>query len=84
MDRTRTRELLIGRLVEAARPVRRLWPPWARLSAWFGLGLVVVVAALRGLRPDLTARLREPMLLIELAILLAGAALLAVCAFRER
>ena len=83
MDPTRTRELLIGRLVEAAHPVRRLWPPWARLSAWLGLGLVVVgVVALGGLRSDLIARLREPVFLIELATLLAGATLFAVLAFR--
>jgi hypothetical protein len=67
---------LIDRLVESARPVRRLWPPAARLVAWLGVLLAVgTVVEIAGLRPDVGARLASPGFLAEIACL--GAATVA-------
>jgi hypothetical protein len=67
----------IDRLVEDARPVRRLWPPILRLTGWLGVVLVVGVALwLVGLRQDVVARLTAPRFCAEL-VCLGGAALVA-------
>ncbi len=66
-------DLLIARLAADARPVRRLRPPPQRAAGWIGLtvALVMGLAALHGLRPDLTEAVRDP----GIAGRLAGAAL---------
>jgi hypothetical protein len=66
---------LIDTLVADVRPVRRLWPPAARLAAWWGVGLALLgLLLVPGLRPDLALRLREPLFLVDVACiaLLAG------------
>jgi hypothetical protein len=61
---------LIDRLVDDARPVRRLWSPAIRLAAWLGILLVVAAAlAIAGVRPDVAARLASPGFVAELACL---------------
>lgn len=60
----------IARLVEGARPVRRLWTPRRRLAAWLGgLGAVAAAVGVAGLRPDLATRLAAPGFVVELACL---------------
>ena len=66
---------LIPRLQADAAPVRRLWSPMARFGLW--LILVALVGATRlglsGVRPDLLEQLRDPVHLLETALLaLAG------------
>jgi hypothetical protein len=67
--------LVIERLVAECRPVRRLRPPLARAAMWLSLsvGLVLLVALLRGFRPDLAEQLsRNDALLAFVAALLTG------------
>lgn len=81
---------VIERLVADLGPVRRLWPPSARLALWLALelGIFAGIVAL-GLRSDIAQQLRSPLFLLEFAILvLAGAwaaamALLAAIPGRE-
>jgi hypothetical protein len=68
---------LIRLLAADAAPVRRLPPPPLRAGVWlvFASALLAIVAFSFGLRPDLGAKLREPMFVIEIAsALLAGIA----------
>jgi hypothetical protein len=69
---------LIDSLAGRLAPVRRLKPPLVRALGWIALGtsLVAVLAALRGLRPDLAMQLRDTAFLVKLA----GAWLTAVTA----
>ena len=74
---------LIESLVARAEPVRRLRPPLARAAAWLlfaGLMLVLMVA-IKGLRPDLVLSLRQPGFAIDVAAALATGILAAVAAF---
>src|ERR687898_741155 len=66
-----------------AKPVRRLRPPLVRAALWLLFaGLVLVaLAALRGTRPDLAERLRQPTFVGALAGALLTGVLAAVAAF---
>jgi hypothetical protein len=73
---------LIERLVGAAAPVRRAWPPAARAALWLlaGVGVVGLLAVLHGARPDLAARLEQPAFCVGLAASVLTGALAAVAA----
>jgi hypothetical protein len=63
----------IDRLVEDARPVRRLWSPAVRLGVWLGVLLAVAAGVvIAGVRPDVAARLGSPGFLVELGCLAAA------------
>ncbi len=67
--------LMIERLVAECRPVKRLRPALVRTAMWLGLAvaLVMVVALLRGFRPDLAEQFTRPdALLAFVAALLTG------------
>jgi len=74
---------LIESLVAGAKPVRRLRPPAARGALWllFALAIVSLLAVSHGLRPDLGARLGQPLFVTGLAASLLTGALAAVAAF---
>ncbi|HYU68513.1 MAG TPA: NrsF family protein [Burkholderiales bacterium] len=74
---------LIESLVADAKPVRRLRPPAARAALWllFALAIVSLLAVSHGLRPDLGARLGQPLFVTGLAASLLTGALAAVAAF---
>jgi hypothetical protein len=74
---------LIASLSESATPVRRLRPPLLRAGLWLlTAGLVVVLlAAVRGIRPGLAVLLEEPGFTAALAGSLLTGALAAVAAF---
>ena len=60
---------LIEQLSAAATPVKRLAPPLLRALGWVLLATAVVAALcwMRGLRPDLAARLREHEFMVSVA-----------------
>src|ERR671918_281383 len=66
-----------------AKPVRRLRPPLVRAAMWLLFaGLVLLaLAALLGIRPDLAERLRQPTFVGALAGALLTSVLAAVAAF---
>jgi hypothetical protein len=74
---------LIRRLQADAGPVRRLWSPVTRFGLWLVLmALVGGTLGLSGLRPDLMRQLRDPVSLLEIALLASAgmaAAILALC-----
>jgi len=74
---------LIESLVAGAKPVRRLRPPAARAALWllFAAVIVSLLAISHGLRPDLGARLGQPLFVTGLAASLLTGALAAVAAF---
>ena len=74
---------LIESLVAGAKPVRRLRPPAARAVLWllFALAIVSLLAVSHGLRPDLGARLGQPLFVTGLAASLLTGVLAAVAAF---
>jgi len=74
---------LIESLVAGAKPVRRLRPPAARAALWllFAAAIVSLLAISHGLRPDLGARLGQPLFVTGLAASLLTGALAAVAAF---
>ena len=74
---------LIESLVAGAKPVRRLRPPAARAALWLLLAAAIVslLAISHGLRPDLGARLGQPLFVTGLAASLLTGALAAVAAF---
>lgn len=74
---------LIESLVAGAKPVRRLRPPAARAALWllFAAVIVSLLAISHGLRPDLGARLGQPLFVTGLAASLLTGALAAVTAF---
>jgi hypothetical protein len=76
-------ERLIGSLVAAGQPVRRLRPPLLRALLWLlgAIGLIALLAAIRGLRPDLATQLATPTFVPMLLASLATGALAAVAAF---
>jgi hypothetical protein len=75
---------LIDTLVVSATPVRRLRPPLVRAGLWLLLAAVVLglLAVAHGLRPDLAARLRQPVFVVGMVGALATAILAAVASFR--
>ncbi len=74
---------LIEALAAAGAPVRRLQAPLARFGHWTLIaGLVLLLlAVLHGVRPDLVQRLREPMFLLGLAGALGTGMSAAMAAF---
>ena len=74
---------LIESLVARAKPVRRLRPPAARAALWLLLAAAIVslLAISHGLRPDLGARLGQPLFVTGLAASLLTGVLAAVAAF---
>ena len=74
---------LIESLVAGANPVRRLRPPAARAAVWllFALAIVSLLAVSHGLRPDLGARLGQPLFMTGLSASLLTGALAALAAF---
>ena len=77
-------QALIRRLLDEAAPVRRLRPPVARLGLWLiVVAMVGGAVGLSGVRPDLGARLRDPVYLLEIAALAVAGMLMAVGAFQE-
>jgi hypothetical protein len=76
-------EELVGSLVANLGPVKRLRPPMVRAAGWLVLSALVIgaVAAFKGFRPDLGARLAEPWEVAQLAAAALTAVLAAVAAF---
>lgn len=74
---------LVHSLVAGAKPVRRLRPPAARAALWllFALAIVSLLAVSHGLRPDLGARLGQPLYVTGLAASLLTGVLAAFAAF---
>lgn len=74
---------LIDRLCVSTTPVRRLRSPLLRASSWllFAGLVLVVLAVLRGTRPDLAEHLRQPAFVTALAGSLLTGVLAAVAAF---
>ena len=74
---------LIESLVARAKPVRRLRPPAARAALWllFAAAIVSLLAVSHGLRPDLGARLGQPLFVTGLAASLLTGVFAAVAAF---
>ncbi len=70
-DRHPATDELIAQLAGEARPVRRLWPPRARLGLWLALQVLVLAAAavVLDLRPDAASKLREGAFAAEIALL---------------
>ena len=64
----RSTDDLIGSLAEQLAPVRRLGPPLLRTLGWIALAtaLVALLVLLRGSRPDLVIRFRDPAFLVQL------------------
>lgn len=75
---------LIDALVDSASPVRRLRPPLARAGLWmlFAAAVLGLIAIAHGLRPDIGARLHQPVFVIGVIGALATGVLAAVTAFR--
>jgi hypothetical protein len=66
---------LVDHLVESTEPVRRIWPVRARMGAFFvGWSAATVAIAYRWPRPDLVAKLHDP-------VFATGLAALAIAAF---
>ncbi|MGE3289800.1 MAG: NrsF family protein [Geminicoccaceae bacterium] len=74
---------LVAALAADAKPVRRLRPPTLRAALWLLLAglLVLALAVLLGLRPDLAEHLRQPVFAVMLLASLSTGALAAVTAF---
>lgn len=75
---------LIDALVESAMPVRRLRPPLVRAALWLLFAALVLglIAIAHGVRPDLAARLRQPLFVIGMFGALGTGVLAAVASFR--
>ena len=80
---TKTTEL-IDSLVECANPVRRLRPPLVRAGLWIMLAALVLglIALAHGLRPDIAARLQQPVFILSMTAALATGILAAVASFQ--
>jgi hypothetical protein len=78
-----TTQDLIESLVARAEPVRRLRPPLVRAATWllFAGLMVALMAAIKGVRPELGSSLRQPGFAIDVAAALATGILAAVAAF---
>ena len=75
---------LIDALVDSAMPVRRLRPPMVRAAIWLLLAAAVLglLCVAHGLRPDLAARLQQPVFVVGMLGALATAVLAALASFR--
>ena len=75
---------LIASLVATAEPVRPLREPLLRALLWFAgaVGLLIGLAATRGLRPDLALQLASPTFLPMLLAMFATGASAAIAAFQ--
>lgn len=80
---TETSEL-IDKLVECAAPVRRLRPPLMRAGLWIVLATLVLglIAIAHGLRPDIAARLQQPVFVLSMIATLATGILAAIASFQ--
>jgi hypothetical protein len=80
---TKTPEL-IDTLVECAVPVRRLRPPLVRAGLWTMLATAVLalIAIAHGLRPDIAARLDQPVFVLSMVAALATGVLSAIASFQ--
>jgi len=78
-----TTQDLIRQLVSDARPVRRLRPPLLRAGLWVVLAsvLLMIVAVVMGVRPDLDAKLQDPVFLTEVVSAALTGILAAIAAF---
>jgi hypothetical protein len=78
-----TTQELIRQLVGDAHPVRRLRPPLLRAGIWIAVavGLLTIVAAALGVRPDLAVKLRDAAFVIEVVSAGLTGILAAVAAF---
>ena len=74
---------LIDRLAGEAAPVRRLRPPLLRAALWLagGVAVIVMLALLRGLRPDIVPSLRQPGFVLGLGASLLTGLLAGLAAF---
>ena len=74
---------LIESLVARAEPVRRLRPPLVRGAVWlaFAFGVLALMTAIKGVRPDFVASLRQPAFAIDIAAAMATGVLAAAAAF---
>jgi hypothetical protein len=74
---------LIESLVADAEPVKRLFPPMARAALWllFAVGIVGLLAASHGLRPDLAVRLGQASFVTGIAASALTGVLAAAAAF---
>jgi hypothetical protein len=77
-------EDLIEDLVEQAAPVRRLRPPLVRACLWLALAVFVLllIAIGNGLRPDIAARLRQPVFVLSMMGALATGLLATLASFQ--
>jgi hypothetical protein len=74
---------LVNRIVLQLTPVRRLWPPAARLACWILLETGVLLALIYHFhRPDIAQRLRDPWYLLGLASFAGAGTLAASLALR--
>jgi len=81
---TASTRALIKRLEDEAAPVRRLWAPLARLGLWLiFVALVGGAVGVSGVRPDLGARLRDPVYLLEITALALASMVMAARALQE-
>jgi hypothetical protein len=73
----------IDTLVEQAGPVRRLGPPLVRASLWVALAafVLILIAIGDGLRPDIAARLQQPVFILSMAAALVTGLLAALASF---
>lgn len=74
---------LIESLVADARPVRRLRPPLVRALGWLLLAslTLALVAVAHGVRPDLAAKMQQPVFVVGVVASLVTGVLAAIAAF---
>jgi hypothetical protein len=81
---TASTRALIKRLQDDGVPVRRLRAPWARQTLWLiFVAMVGGAVGLSGVRPDLGARLRDPVYLLEIIALALASMVMAARALQE-
>jgi hypothetical protein len=74
---------LIDKLVEAATPVRRLYPPLVRAGLWLLLAaaILALLGVAHGLRSDIAMRLQQPIFVVSMVGALATGILAAIASF---
>ena len=75
---------LIDALADSATPVRRLRPPLVRAAIWMALAAAVLalLCVAHGVRPDLVARLHQPVFVVSMLGALATSILAALASFK--
>jgi hypothetical protein len=75
---------LIDILVERAVPVRRLRPPLVRASLWMILAAFILglIALAHGLRPDIAAKVQQPLFLLSMGAALVTGVMAAIASFQ--